>query len=136
MQPQPQSRTAPIPQGRQYSRINASTFRPHVLTKHRIISWSTPYSQSVFNDLINSFPETTINSWRFVMQLSVSEGTLQNYGAGLLRFTQFCDIHGIPEASRMPASETLLSIFVVEIGAGKKSASSIDSWLSGFWYLI
>lgn len=138
MQPLPQSHRASIPWVCQSSKINPSTFCPHVLTKHWIISWSTPYSQSIFNDLINSFPETTINSWRFVMQSSVSEDTLQNYRAGLLCFTQFCDIHRVPEVSRMPASETLLSIFVAEMGAGKKSASSIHWWLSGlaFWYLI
>ena len=69
------------------------------------------------------------------MQSSVTEETLQNHGTGLLRFTQFCNRHNIPEQSRMPASETLLSIFVAEMGAGKRSASSMESWLSGlaFW---
>ncbi len=131
----PHPRKAPIPRVRESSKIRPSSYRPRVLAKERITSWSTPYAKSSFTDLEKMFPKSVIDSWRFVMQSSISEDTLQNYGAGLLRFTQFCDRHNIPEQSRMPASETLLSIFVAEMGAGKRSSSSMNSWLSGlaFW---
>src|ERR1700731_72181 len=49
----------------------------------------------------------------------------------LLRFTQFCDCHSVPEAMRMPASEPLLALFVAEEGAGQVSGGTISSWLSG-----
>ena len=131
----PHPRKAPIPRVRKSSKIHPSSYRPYVLARERITSWSTPYSNSCFTELIKTFPKSVIDSWRFVMQSSVTEETLQNYGAGLLRFTQFCNRHNIPEQSRMPASETLLSIFVAVMGAGKRSASSMESWFSGpaFW---
>ncbi|PBK81214.1 hypothetical protein ARMGADRAFT_1091504 [Armillaria gallica] len=59
------------------------------------------------------------------------EDTLKNYGAGLLRFTQFCDKFRIPEEKRMPADDTLLAIFVAEMGAGKVKKSTIDMWING-----
>jgi hypothetical protein len=40
------------------------------------------------------------------------DGTRQAYGAGLLRFNQFCNTEGIPEGRRMPASEILLGAFM------------------------
>ena len=137
-QTQPRPRKAPIPRVHHSAHIKLSPFRPHVLAKNRIQSWSTPYAKSVFEDLKKSFPPETIEKWRSVMLNSIEEVSLQNYGAGLLRFNQFCDKHGIAESSRMPASETLLSIFVAEMGAGKVSGGSINSWLSGlaFWHQI
>ncbi|KAF9058919.1 hypothetical protein BDP27DRAFT_1188307, partial [Rhodocollybia butyracea] len=64
------------------------------------------------------------------------DNTRQAYGAGLLCFTQFCDTEHIPEASRMPASATLLGAFVanyIGLGTGKM----IRNWLSGLqlWHL-
>ena len=134
----PQPRKTPIPRVQNSSHIKPSPFRPHVLAKNRLQSWSTPYSKSVFEDLRNHFAAETIDKWRSVMLASVEGDSLQNYGAGLLRFNQFCDNHGIPESSRMPASETLLSIFVSEMGAGKVSRGTVNSWLSGlaFWHQI
>ncbi|KAF8824690.1 hypothetical protein HHX47_DHR7000678 [Lentinula edodes] len=62
--------------------------------------------------------------------------TQQAYGAGLLRFNQFCDAEGIPEASRMPASATLLGAFVANY-SGSGTGKMIRNWLNGLrsWHL-
>ncbi|CDO73727.1 hypothetical protein BN946_scf185015.g55 [Trametes cinnabarina] len=63
--------------------------------------------------------------------------TRKNYGAGLLRFTQFCDHENIPEDCRMPVSELLLAAFVAHY-AGSVRHDTIRGWLSGLaaWQTI
>jgi hypothetical protein len=62
--------------------------------------------------------------------------TRESYGAGLLRFHQFCDREGFDEAARMPASRFLLSAFVAQ-AVGTCSGKAIRGWLSGLrlWHL-
>ena len=64
--------------------------------------------------------------------------SLSNYGAGLLRFTRFCDNLQIPEETRMPAPEWLLSSFISTRGAGTVSKGTMASWLAGLqlWHEI
>ena len=71
------------------------------------------------------------------MLFSLDENTRSNYGAGLLRFTQYCDTHSIPEHSCMPASEFLLSAFSAS-AAGSASESTLNNWLAGlqYWHVI
>jgi hypothetical protein len=73
----------------------------------------------------------------YVMLVSLEEKTRSNYGAGLLRFTQFCDTHGISETDRCPASEVLISTFIASY-AGLRSSDCINSWLSGikWWHIF
>ncbi|KAJ6611708.1 hypothetical protein B0H10DRAFT_2055371 [Mycena sp. CBHHK59/15] len=72
-----------------------------------------------------------------VMLLGLDEGTRSNYGAGLLRFTQFCDMLSIREEARMPASAHLLAIFASD-AAGYTSDSTLSNWLAGLktWHDI
>ncbi|KAJ7233547.1 hypothetical protein C8J57DRAFT_1453186 [Mycena rebaudengoi] len=65
-----------------------------------------------------------------VMLLGLDENTRTNYGAGLLRFTQFCDNLSIHEPARMPASAHLLAIFASD-AAGYNSDSTVNNWLAG-----
>jgi hypothetical protein len=68
------------------------------------------------------------------MLLSLEEKTRSNYGAGLLRFTQFCDSHNISEVDRCPASEVIISAFIASY-AGLRSSDCINGWLSGIkWW--
>ncbi|KAJ7061833.1 hypothetical protein C8F01DRAFT_1252617 [Mycena amicta] len=62
--------------------------------------------------------------------------TRELYGAGLLRFTQFCDSHEIPEHLRMPAHRYLLSAFVAD-ASGTCSGKAIRNWLNGLqlWHV-
>ena len=61
---------------------------------------------------------------------SLAPASRNTYGAGLLRFSQFCDKHKIPESDRMPASFILLVAFITEY-VGTVSGKTIRSWLSG-----
>ena len=69
------------------------------------------------------------------MLASLDLKTQENYGAGLLRFAQYCDTHGIAEEKRCPASELLLSAFIAS-WAGRISHSAVTGWLAGlhFWH--
>ncbi|TFK51861.1 hypothetical protein OE88DRAFT_1712338 [Heliocybe sulcata] len=70
------------------------------------------------------------------LRLELSPGTpnapstLTTYGAGLLRFHQFCDGEGIPESSRMPASRYLLAGFIAH-HAGSVLGGTLSGWLTG-----
>ncbi|KAG1719864.1 DNA breaking-rejoining enzyme, partial [Suillus paluster] len=72
-----------------------------------------------------------------VMVRSLDADTRSNYGAGLLRFTQFCDSINIPEAERMPAADTLVAQFAAAF-AGTTSDKTLNNWLAGlqFWHVI
>ena len=69
---------------------------------------------------------------------AVNYKLLSNYQAGVLRFTQFCDIFNIPEDLQMPAPEWLLLIFITTQGAGSVGSGVMKSWLLGikFWHII
>ncbi|KDR78457.1 hypothetical protein GALMADRAFT_137530 [Galerina marginata CBS 339.88] len=73
-----------------------------------------------------------------MLESSVDIETRKNYGAGLLRFTQFCDKFQIPEDQRVPATEQLLSLFVADAGASKVTAKTVSSWLTGLkmWHVM
>lgn len=99
--------------------ISPSIFRPHVPADRRILLWTTPYSlkAQIKRDLEVS-PRLQTLMYEGLLSSTVDD-TRQAYGSGLLRFNQFCDMEGIPEASRMPASSTLLGAFVANyIGSG------------------
>lgn len=72
-----------------------------------------------------------------VILSSLAESTRTIYGAGLLRFTEFCDMLAVPEDRRMPASAYLLSAFMAH-HAGVKSESCVDNWMLGIrqWHVI
>lgn len=72
------------------------------------------------------------------MLFSLDKSTHSVYGAGLLRFTQYCDSRNVPEHLRMPASEILIAGFATVMAAGKVSQSTLNSWLAGlhFWHTV
>jgi hypothetical protein len=100
--------------------------------------WETPFFISSLHRLASFVPLETILRWWDVISASVEEQTHENYGAGLLRFTQFCDKHNIHENLRMPANKALLCLFIANQGAGSVSEHTVSSWLSGLemWHSI
>ena len=90
------------------------------------------------NSLATFLPLQLILQSRSLITKSIVPGTLSNYAAGLLHFTQFCDELRIPEALRMPASEDILTLFVAAKGAHKVSATTIKHWLLGLelWHTV
>jgi hypothetical protein len=116
--------------------IAVSPFRPHVPADRRILFWTTPYSlvTQIKRDAEVS-PRLQTLMYEGLLSSTVDD-TRQAYGAGLLRFNQFCDAEGIPESPRMPASSTLLGAFVasyIGLGTGKM----IRNWLNGLrlWHI-
>ena len=111
-----------------------SSFRPYVPASECLRYWTSPHAISHHNDITSRLPIPTTSNLFQVMLLSLEEKTRSNYGAGLLRFTQFCDSHNISEADRCPASEVLISAFIASY-AGLRSSDCINGWLSGIkWW--
>ncbi|KAJ7078120.1 hypothetical protein B0H15DRAFT_736484, partial [Mycena belliarum] len=114
-----------------------SQFRPHVPADRRVLLWTAPFSLAVHA----AWEEAGI---RIELQRRVYEGLLraqvaetrESYGAGLLRFHQFCDRECIPESARMPADRFLLAAFVAD-AIGSCTGGCIRSWLCGLrlWHL-
>jgi hypothetical protein len=119
------------------SHIVPSSLRPHVLASDRLLMWTTPHSQNFQQSLEAEIPAVLLLKLFQTMLCSLDENTRNNYGAGLLQFTQFCDAHHIPETQRMPASENLLTAFA-SAAAGSHSPSALTNWLAGlqFWHVI
>ncbi|PPQ76559.1 hypothetical protein CVT24_010967, partial [Panaeolus cyanescens] len=68
---------------------------------------------------------------------ALEDSSKATYGAGLLRFTQFCDEHDVDEEQRMPASCDLIAAFIAS-ASGSVSGSTIKAWLSGIraWHIF
>ena len=112
--------------------------RPNVPARECITTWLTPFRLDHMNSLAMFLPPHLILQARSLITKSIIPGTLENYATGLLRFTQFCDEHRIPEALRMPASEDILTLFVAAKGAHIVSATTIKHWLLGLelWHTV
>ena len=117
--------------------IQPSPFRPHILTSDRLICWSSPHGLSHLASLEARFSHSAVFRLFQVMIQSLDATTRSNYGAGLLRFTQFCDEQGIHESLRVPASAELLSLFAAH-HAGRASGKTLNNWLAGlhFWHVV
>ena len=115
---------------------NPSHLRPPVLAGSRLSAWSTPFALEQRTNLEASLPKPLVDHSYLAVHHSLAPATRSNYGAGILRFTQFCDAWKISEEDRMPASATLLAAFV-SCHAGSFSGKTIKSWLSGIrsWHI-
>jgi len=106
-----------------------SSFRPHVPATDRIRLWQTPHSLSFNAHVASYLPPKLVDSSFNMIYRSLTPATRSTYGAGLLRFTQFCDKYNISESDRMPASFILLVAFISE-HTGSVSGKTICGWLS------
>jgi hypothetical protein len=115
----------------------SSLLRPHVPASERLHCWTSPHAIAHHRHMISQIPISAASTLSNVMLSSLEEKTRSNYGAGLLRFTQFCDANNITEQQRCPASEILISAFVASY-AGLRSADCINGWLSGikWWHIF
>ena len=91
--------------------VSPNPLRPHVPAADRLQGWQTLYSRNFDASLISQFGLEFFNHFHKVLLASLDEPTRINYGAGLLRFTQFCNERGISERDRMPVSSLLLACF-------------------------
>lgn len=117
--------------------LTPSPFRPADVPADRcVLLWTSPYSlhTQVLHDGVISH-RLQVKMYKGLLS-ATTDDTRQAYGAGLLRFNQFCDAESIPEALRMPASSILLGAFVAD-HIGTCSGKCIQNWLSGLhlWHL-
>ncbi|KAF9044670.1 hypothetical protein BDP27DRAFT_1155655, partial [Rhodocollybia butyracea] len=115
-----------------------SLFRPaNVPADRRVLLWTTPFSLRTQADRnIEISHRLQVKMFEGLLA-ATTDDTRQAYGAGLLRFNQFCDTEFIPEALRMPASSILLGAFVAD-HIGTCTGKCIQNWLSGLrlWHLF
>jgi len=99
---------------------------------------ANPISIVHLDHLSHQYPVDIVICHCLCLTNSVQPSTLSTYSAGLLRFTKFCNDIGIPESECMPASESLLSHFIVSHGATSVGKGTMWSWLEGLhlWHQI
>ncbi|KAJ7145141.1 DNA breaking-rejoining enzyme [Mycena crocata] len=113
-----------------------SVYRPMVLAHERIQKWETPCTKR-YREAQSQASPLGFQKFLEVMLLGLDENTRSNYGAGLLRYTQYCDTLSISEEARMPASAHLLVMFASD-AAGYNSHKTVSNWLAGLkvWHDI
>ena len=112
------------------SELPPDTLRPSVPAAEHLKVWKTPFAIEHDNKLHASLPNNLVDSLKSTISQALAPNTRSAYGAGILRFSEFCDKNNISEADRMPASNFLLASFVSE-HAGSCSSSCIKNWMSG-----
>jgi hypothetical protein len=110
--------------------ITHNILRPHVPAANRLFSWRTPHGINEDSKILQQLPVQLAEAARLSIMGAFASSSRATYGAGLLRFNQFCDRWAIPESDRMPASYALLCAFIAE-HKGTSSGRTIKSWLSG-----
>ncbi|KAJ7830060.1 hypothetical protein B0H14DRAFT_3465100 [Mycena olivaceomarginata] len=122
--------------------IPPSVYRPHVPADRRVLLWTSPHSIAVHNRLANVNISVDLQAKIYEGLLrATTEPTRETYGAGLLRFQQFCDRNGVGEGARMPADRLLLAAFIAEAlgtcsGKFLLTARSLDEALNSVWTLL
>lgn len=112
-------------------------FRPHVAAANRLGTWSSPFSQAKDAEFRKDLPDELVDRTFAVIFAAFAPETQQTYGAGLLRFHQFCDRYELPETSRMPASHLLLAAFISDHVA-TVGGDCVKGWMSGLkaWHEV
>jgi hypothetical protein len=86
-----------------------------------------------------SFPLTASDAQRIydVIGHAWADSTKETYGSGLLVYHTFCDLKGISEESRAPASHEIISIFISTL-AGTYAGSTVSNYLNTVhaWHTI
>jgi len=120
------------------SKYSITPLCPHVSGADFCLHWLTPYGLGYLNKLSSHLPYELITPERVVLVRAIVPTTLSNYGAGLLRCTQFCDSFKVAEDLHMPVLEWLLSVFVTTMGASSVGGSTIRTWLLGLqlWHMV
>ena len=122
---------------RRGSSIIASSFRPASTAADRLFAWRSPYGLEADRNLEAQLPADLIEAMHMSIRSFYAPNTKGNYGAGILRFTQFCDHWDIPEAHRMPAAWPLLCAFISD-HRGKVAGNTVKAWMAGIraWHIV
>lgn len=136
----PSSRTLGVRRPRKPKKgneIRDSQFRPAVLAEERLALWTAPGAVANRNNFLKLLPKAQVEAVFLQIFSKLEPRSRKNYGAGLLRFHQFCDKNAVPEAERLPARDILLAAFVAS-WSGKVARSTMDNWIAGvgYWHTI
>ena len=128
---------APAPY-RQHLTPTPSHLRPHCLAKDRLKLW-TPAPPAPSQGGTPTISEGECKRIKSTMLHVWEEDTQVVYGAGLLMWHCFCDENGTSEEARAPATQPLLSMFVVHLAAAY-SGKTISGYVSGSgvqaWHIL
>ncbi|KAJ3964638.1 hypothetical protein EV361DRAFT_41971 [Lentinula raphanica] len=117
--------------------IANNNLRPNVRAAKRLNIWTSSFAQNQSSSNSLRYPKHILTAAQSLIADSWADQIKSTYGAGLLRWHQFCDGENIPDEMRMPAPEILITGFVAS-HAGSVTGSTIRSWLSGIraWHII
>ena len=104
-----------------------SILLPHCLAHDRLQLWCPLSSRS---DAIGSVEMLELDLKRILDMINVSwaRGTKEAYGAGLLVYHVFCDLHNVTEDNRGPASPILIIAFISSC-AGSYAESMVANYV-------
>ncbi|KAJ7281092.1 hypothetical protein C8J57DRAFT_1564581, partial [Mycena rebaudengoi] len=117
------------------NQLQPSIFRPHVPADRRVLLWTAPFSSDAHEAMQSQGIALHLQRRIFETMLHAHvDETRESYGAGLLRYHQFCDREGFGESARMPADR--LAAFVAD-AVGSCTGKCIRNWLNGLrlWHL-
>lgn len=119
------------------AQIQDNPLRPAVLAADRLFTWRTPHGLDTDSSLDAELAPELRDAVHMSVRSYYAPNTKGTYGAGILRFTQFCDKWSIPEAHRMPASWSLLCAFI-SAHRGKQAGNTIKTWMAGIraWHIV
>ena len=135
--PDPCNRQPRIPH-KIHDRITPNSLHPLILAPDRFTKWLTPYHIAKMDQASWLFLAQTIVRHCLTMANWILPSTLTNYTLGLICFTKFFKDFQVPEADHMPASETILSMFISTWAAGSVSKGTMKTWIEGLclWHVI
>lgn len=124
------------PGARKSPKFTYNNLRPLVKAEERIIFWSSSFHRLACLSTA-ALPEALLFKSELAVVWSLEKDTRASYGAGIMRFHQFCDAFDISEDARVPASPDLLSAFLASSAWGQVSEKTARSWLSGLraWHV-
>ncbi|KAJ7159705.1 hypothetical protein C8R46DRAFT_1287259 [Mycena filopes] len=113
-----------------------SALRPLVPARLRSLAWQTPHGIAAMGSR-RYLPPKDLAMVKASICRALAPSSQSNYGAGPLRFTQYCDKNEIPENLRMPAEPLLLCCFLVD-SIGSSGLKCAQNWLNGisYWHTL
>ncbi|KAH7880200.1 uncharacterized protein C8R40DRAFT_1191161, partial [Lentinula edodes] len=106
--PVPPASRKPLPN----NSITPNILHPNVRARDRLQVWDTPFTISKCTLISSIYPPEILELGKKATSAGLADSTKQSYGAGPLRWNQFCDEMSINENLRMPADDTLITAFI------------------------
>ena len=111
-----------------------SPLHPHCPASQRLRLWRPLVPQAQHT---SQYTDEDLECIEAIMARAWEVDTHATYVSGLLNFMVFCDMRGVPEAERAPASHVLLLSFVSTLAAAY-SGSAVSNYLYGVqaWHIL